>query len=75
PQPAPITKQEIGQYREQDYARVLTTSSCIRVGENCDVSRIMMDSVPPTVRVVKDVREFVQEYMDKSISPITSEAA
>ncbi|KAI0027409.1 histone-fold-containing protein [Vararia minispora EC-137] len=64
PEPAPITEQEVGQYREQD--RFLPIAN---------VSRIMKNSVPPTAKIAKDAKECVQECVSEFISFITSEAA
>lgn len=62
--PAPITEQEVGEYREQD--RYLPIAN---------VSRIMKASVPPTAKIAKDAKECVQECVSEFISFITSEAA
>ncbi|KAF8520883.1 histone-fold-containing protein [Hysterangium stoloniferum] len=62
--PAPITEQEVGEYREQD--RFLPIAN---------VSRIMKASVPPTAKIAKDAKECVQECVSEFISFITSEAA
>jgi len=64
PEPAPITEQEVGEYREQD--RFLPIAN---------VSRIMKSSVPPTAKIAKDAKECVQECVSEFISFITSEAA
>ncbi|TFK70136.1 histone-fold-containing protein [Pluteus cervinus] len=64
PEPAPITDQEVGEYREQD--RFLPIAN---------VSRIMKSSVPPTAKIAKDAKECVQECVSEFISFITSEAA
>ncbi|KAF8638732.1 hypothetical protein AX16_010455 [Volvariella volvacea WC 439] len=64
PAPAPITDQEVGEYREQD--RFLPIAN---------VSRIMKSSVPPTAKIAKDAKECVQECVSEFISFITSEAA
>ncbi|KAF9486148.1 hypothetical protein BDN70DRAFT_926852 [Pholiota conissans] len=64
PEPAPITDQEVGEYREQD--RFLPIAN---------VSRIMKASVPPTAKIAKDAKECVQECVSEFISFITSEAA
>jgi len=64
PEPAPITEQEVGQYREQD--RYLPIAN---------VSRIMKNSVPSTAKIAKDAKECVQECVSEFISFITSEAA
>ncbi|KAG5640417.1 Nuclear transcription factor Y subunit B-3 [Asterophora parasitica] len=64
PEPAPITEQEVGEYREQD--RFLPIAN---------VSRIMKASVPPTAKIAKDAKECVQECVSEFISFITSEAA
>ncbi|KAF5371033.1 hypothetical protein D9757_010303 [Collybiopsis confluens] len=61
---APITEQEVGEYREQD--RYLPIAN---------VSRIMKSSVPPTAKIAKDAKECVQECVSEFISFITSEAA
>ncbi|KAI5987938.1 histone-fold-containing protein [Pisolithus marmoratus] len=61
---APITEQEVGEYREQD--RFLPIAN---------VSRIMKQSVPPTAKIAKDAKECVQECVSEFISFITSEAA
>ncbi|KIK51487.1 hypothetical protein GYMLUDRAFT_50514 [Collybiopsis luxurians FD-317 M1] len=61
---APITEQEVGEYREQD--RFLPIAN---------VSRIMKSSVPPTAKIAKDAKECVQECVSEFISFITSEAA
>ncbi|TFK18963.1 transcriptional activator [Coprinopsis marcescibilis] len=63
-EPAPITEQEVGEYREQD--RFLPIAN---------VSRIMKASVPPTAKIAKDAKECVQECVSEFISFITSEAA
>ncbi|KAJ3880382.1 MAG: histone-fold-containing protein [Lentinula lateritia] len=63
-EPAPITEQEVGEYREQD--RYLPIAN---------VSRIMKSSVPPTAKIAKDAKECVQECVSEFISFITSEAA
>ncbi|KAI6131406.1 histone-fold-containing protein [Pisolithus croceorrhizus] len=63
-EPAPITEQEVGEYREQD--RFLPIAN---------VSRIMKQSVPPTAKIAKDAKECVQECVSEFISFITSEAA
>ncbi|KAG6807605.1 hypothetical protein H0H92_006908 [Tricholoma furcatifolium] len=64
PEPAPITEQEVGEYREQD--RYLPIAN---------VSRIMKASVPSTAKIAKDAKECVQECVSEFISFITSEAA
>ncbi|KAF4566068.1 hypothetical protein EYR40_002115 [Pleurotus pulmonarius] len=64
PEPAPITDQEVGEYREQD--RFLPIAN---------VSRIMKASVPPTAKIAKDAKECVQECVSEFISFITNEAA
>ncbi|KAF7420965.1 hypothetical protein PC9H_011484 [Pleurotus ostreatus] len=64
PEPAPITDQEVGEYREQD--RFLPIAN---------VSRIMKSSVPPTAKIAKDAKECVQECVSEFISFITNEAA
>lgn len=64
PEAAPITEQEVGEYREQD--RFLPIAN---------VSRIMKNSVPPTAKIAKDAKECVQECVSEFISFITSEAA
>ncbi|KAL0957928.1 hypothetical protein HGRIS_000109 [Hohenbuehelia grisea] len=64
PEPAPITDQEVGEYREQD--RFLPIAN---------VSRIMKSSVPSTAKIAKDAKECVQECVSEFISFITSEAA
>ncbi|KII91370.1 hypothetical protein PLICRDRAFT_51535 [Plicaturopsis crispa FD-325 SS-3] len=64
PEPAPITEQEVGEYREQD--RFLPIAN---------VSRIMKASVPPTAKIAKDAKECVQECVSEFISFITSEAS
>jgi len=64
PEPAPITDQEVGEYREQD--RFLPIAN---------VSRIMKASVPPSAKIAKDAKECVQECVSEFISFITSEAA
>ncbi|KAI0062810.1 histone-fold-containing protein [Artomyces pyxidatus] len=64
PEPAPITEQEVGEYREQD--RYLPIAN---------VSRIMKNAVPPTAKIAKDAKECVQECVSEFISFITSEAA
>ncbi|THH20329.1 hypothetical protein EW146_g1027 [Bondarzewia mesenterica] len=61
---APITEQEVGEYREQD--RYLPIAN---------VSRIMKNAVPPTAKIAKDAKECVQECVSEFISFITSEAA
>ncbi|KZT18937.1 histone-fold-containing protein [Neolentinus lepideus HHB14362 ss-1] len=64
PEPAPITEQDIGEYREQD--RFLPIAN---------VARIMKSSVPPTAKIAKEAKECVQECVSEFISFITSEAA
>ncbi|KAJ7096754.1 histone-fold-containing protein [Mycena belliarum] len=64
PDAAPITDQEVGEYREQD--RFLPIAN---------VSRIMKGAVPPTAKIAKDAKECVQECVSEFISFITSEAA
>ncbi|ETW75708.1 hypothetical protein HETIRDRAFT_422379 [Heterobasidion irregulare TC 32-1] len=64
PKAAPITEQEVGEYREQD--RYLPIAN---------VSRIMKNAVPPTAKIAKDAKECVQECVSEFISFITSEAA
>jgi len=64
PEPAPITEQEVGEYREQD--RFLPIAN---------VSRIMKSSVPSTAKISKEAKECVQECVSEFISFITSEAA
>jgi len=64
PEPAPITEQEVGEYREQD--RFLPIAN---------VARIMKGAVPPTAKIAKDAKECVQECVSEFISFITSEAA
>ncbi|KAE9386320.1 hypothetical protein BT96DRAFT_960600 [Gymnopus androsaceus JB14] len=61
---APITEEEVGEYKEQD--RYLPIAN---------VSRIMKSSVPPTAKIAKDAKECVQECVSEFISFITSEAA
>ncbi|KAI0366067.1 histone-fold-containing protein [Pilatotrama ljubarskyi] len=64
PEPAPITEQEVGEYREQD--RFLPIAN---------VSRIMKAAVPATAKISKEAKECVQECVSEFISFITSEAA
>ncbi|GBE89252.1 histone-fold-containing protein [Sparassis latifolia] len=64
PEPAPITEQEVGEYREQD--RFLPIAN---------VSRIMKSAVPGTAKISKEAKECVQECVSEFISFITSEAA
>ncbi|KAI0646691.1 histone-fold-containing protein, partial [Trametes meyenii] len=64
PEPAPITEQEVGEYREQD--RFLPIAN---------VSRIMKASVPGTAKISKEAKECVQECVSEFISFITSEAS
>ncbi|KAI0634688.1 histone-fold-containing protein [Trametes polyzona] len=64
PEPAPITEQEVGEYREQD--RFLPIAN---------VSRIMKAAVPGTAKISKEAKECVQECVSEFISFITSEAA
>ncbi|KAI0699051.1 histone-fold-containing protein, partial [Cerioporus squamosus] len=64
PEPAPITEQDIGEYREQD--RFLPIAN---------VSRIMKSSVPATAKISKEAKECVQECVSEFISFITSEAS
>ncbi|RDX45365.1 histone-fold-containing protein [Lentinus brumalis] len=64
PEPAPITEQDIGEYREQD--RFLPIAN---------VSRIMKASVPGTAKISKEAKECVQECVSEFISFITSEAS
>ncbi|EMD34626.1 hypothetical protein CERSUDRAFT_140183 [Gelatoporia subvermispora B] len=64
PEPAPITEQEVGEYREQD--RYLPIAN---------VSRIMKAAVPSTAKISKEAKECVQECVSEFISFITSEAA
>lgn len=79
PEPAPITDQEVGEYREQD--RFLPVSVYILnlnpylTNQIANVSRIMKSSVPPTAKIAKDAKECVQECVSEFISFITSEAA
>jgi len=61
---APITDQDVSEYREQD--RYLPIAN---------VSRIMKQSVPPTAKIAKDAKECIQECVSEFISFITSEAA
>src|SRR5882724_2992003 len=82
--PAPITDQEVGEYREQDrflpvrhrlrwYA--LPPYNMMQTDQIANVSRIMKSSVPPTAKIAKDAKECVQECVSEFISFITSEAA
>ncbi|EPT05810.1 hypothetical protein FOMPIDRAFT_1139013 [Fomitopsis schrenkii] len=64
PEPAPITDQEVGEYREQD--RFLPIAN---------VARIMKAAVPGTAKISKEAKECVQECVSEFISFITSEAA
>jgi len=64
PEPAPITEEEVGEYREQD--RYLPIAN---------VARIMKSSVPATAKISKEAKECVQECVSEFISFITSEAA
>ncbi|KAJ3539293.1 hypothetical protein NM688_g6383 [Phlebia brevispora] len=64
PEAAPITEQEVGEYREQD--RFLPIAN---------VSRIMKSAVPSTAKISKEAKECVQECVSEFISFITSEAA
>jgi len=64
PEPAPITEQEVGEYREQD--RYLPIAN---------VSRIMKGAVPGTAKISKEAKECVQECVSEFISFITSEAS
>jgi len=64
PEPAPITEQEVGEYREQD--RFLPIAN---------VARIMKGAVPDTAKISKEAKECVQECVSEFISFITSEAA
>jgi len=64
PEAAPITEQEVGEYREQD--RFLPIAN---------VSRIMKAAVPSTAKISKEAKECVQECVSEFISFITSEAA
>ena len=85
--PAPITEQEVGEYREQDrylpVREVLHTLILDAVERQpkhlnpqiANVSRIMKASVPPTAKIAKDAKECVQECVSEFISFITSEAA
>ncbi len=83
PEPAPITDQEVGEYREQD--RFLPVSFFLFIFQSLNnptpdrqclnVSRIMKSSVPPTAKIAKDAKECVQECVSEFISFITSEAA
>jgi len=61
---APITEQDVQEYREQD--RYLPIAN---------VGRIMKNAVPPTAKIAKDAKECVQECVSEFISFITSEAA
>ncbi|KAI0731799.1 histone-fold-containing protein [Fomitopsis betulina] len=63
-EPAPITDQEVGEYREQD--RFLPIAN---------VARIMKAAVPGTAKISKEAKECVQECVSEFISFITSEAA
>ncbi|KAH8829248.1 histone-fold-containing protein [Flagelloscypha sp. PMI_526] len=63
-EPAPITEEEVGEYREQD--RYLPIAN---------ISRIMKASVPSTSKISKDAKECVQESVSEFISFVTSEAA
>ncbi|CCM01344.1 uncharacterized protein FIBRA_03394 [Fibroporia radiculosa] len=64
PEPAPITDNEVGEYREQD--RFLPIAN---------VSRIMKSAVPGTAKISREAKECVQECVSEFISFITSEAA
>jgi len=64
PVAAPITEEEVGDYKEQD--RFLPIAN---------VARIMKSSVPSTAKIAKDAKECVQECVSEFISFITSEAA
>jgi nuclear transcription Y subunit beta len=85
---APITEQELGQYKEQDRFLPVrrpmikrgrdprphadVSSSCSQIA---NVARIMKKAVPSTAKVAKDAKECVQECVSEFISFITSEAA
>lgn len=84
PEAAPITENDIGEYREQDRylpVRIATplrrrnAYSYIRPAQIANVSRIMKNSVPSTAKIAKDAKECVQECVSEFISFITSEAA
>jgi nuclear transcription Y subunit beta len=82
PEPAPITEQEVGEYREQDrflpvcpLISLFVPKSDLPNSQIANVSRIMKSSVPPTAKIAKDAKECVQECVSEFISFITSEAA
>ena len=85
PEPAPITEQEVGEYREQDrFLPVSTTTLPPHFPPHppspfrrkiANVARIMKSSVPTTAKISKEAKECVQECVSEFISFITSEAA
>ena len=84
PEPAPITEEEVGDYREQDRflpvrhldnGHYVPYSHCRSHSQIANVSRIMKSSVPSTAKIAKDAKECVQECVSEFISFITSEAA
>ena len=87
PEPAPITEQEVGEYREQDRFLPVSVAHPSRdrafdpaltdgpVGKIANVARIMKSSVPGTAKISKEAKECVQECVSEFISFITSEAA
>ena len=81
PEPAPITDQDVGEYREQDRFLPVSLplpniiSTQLHAPKIANVSRIMKASVPPTAKIAKDAKECVQECVSEFISFITSEAA
>ncbi|THH28516.1 hypothetical protein EUX98_g5679 [Antrodiella citrinella] len=81
PEPAPITEQEVGEYREQDRflpvrpSPPLSSPVLMLNTKIANVSRIMKSSVPPTAKISKEAKECVQECVSEFISFITSEAA
>jgi nuclear transcription Y subunit beta len=84
PEPAPITEEEVGDYREQDrFLPVRRLDNGLYIpyshyrsrSQIANVSRIMKSSVPSTAKIAKDAKECVQECVSEFISFITSEAA
>jgi hypothetical protein len=83
---APITEQELGQYKEQDrflpvrhpMIKGVEIEALTRTGycsQIANVARIMKNAVPSTAKIAKDAKECVQECVSEFISFITSEAA
>lgn len=82
PEPAVITDQEVGEYREQDRflpVRLLQDSlpdsrSQLHF-QIANVSRIMKAAVPSNSKIAKEAKECVQECVSEFIAFVTSEAA